>query len=169
MSNSTDYRQSWIPHSNHCTVLEFLFVMLIARKFPIFHLWSYKAPRNLEHITIQVSLIAHLVSLMYFIFIVTFLKSMKYFWRLYLYENIIILIKHQIVWCPKFQIKSVMFEKQQQQKKKKTLTRRRWNRTTEHVSSPTDLKSALHTNEDHPRILCISYVISIEHDTCIYI
>ena len=38
-------------------------------------------------------------------------------------------------------------------KKKKIfiITRRRWNRTTEHFSSPTDLKSALHTNEDHPR------------------
>ena len=37
-------------------------------------------------------------------------------------------------------------------KKNTTVTRRRWNRTTEHFSSPTDLKSALHTNEDHPRI-----------------
>ena len=45
-------------------------------------------------------------------------------------------------------------EKQQQQKRKikSNITRRRWNRTTEHVSSPTDLKSALHTSEDHPRL-----------------
>ena len=40
------------------------------------------------------------------------------------------------------------------QKKSNNFTRRRWNRTTEHFSSPTDLKSALHTNEDHPRIVC---------------
>ena len=30
--------------------------------------------------------------------------------------------------------------------------RKRWNRTTEHMSSPTDLKSALHTSKDHSRI-----------------
>ena len=37
-------------------------------------------------------------------------------------------------------------------------SRRRWNRTTEHVSSPTDLKSALHTSEGHPRcIFCCCY------------
>ena len=36
--------------------------------------------------------------------------------------------------------------------------RRRWNRTTEHISSPTDLKSALHTNEGHPRIYLKSLI-----------
>ena len=46
--------------------------------------------------------------------------------------------------------------RQKQNKKKNdsvNISRRRWNRTTEHISSPTDLKSALHTNEGHPRII----------------
>ena len=42
---------------------------------------------------------------------------------------------------------------------KKIITRRRWNRTTEYISPPTDLKSALHTSEDHPRILYIYMVL----------
>ena len=45
------------------------------------------------------------------------------------------------------------------QKKKNYKSRRRWNRTTEHISSPTDLKSALHTSEDHPRIIVYIYLI----------
>ena len=42
--------------------------------------------------------------------------------------------------------------KKKQKTKNEINSRRRWNRTTEHVSSPTDLKSALHTSEDHPRM-----------------
>ena len=61
---------------------------------------------------------------------------------LYLYANTVTVLKHQKLKCAKYT------------KKKKNIdfTRRRWNRTTEYVSSPTDLKSALHTSEDHPRI-----------------
>ena len=40
------------------------------------------------------------------------------------------------------------------------LSRRRWNRTTEYISSPTDLKSALHTSEDHPRMFVIHVIIN---------
>ena len=50
-------------------------------------------------------------------------------------------------------------------KKKSNITRRRWNRTTEHISSPTDLKSALHTSEDHPRLKKLKTLLN---KPCIY-
>ena len=80
----------------------------------------------ITHLTFKVEFSLHFYSL-------PLIKFRNIFW-------------HRFLKCVESTLK-----KKKDKKRKMNRTRRRWNRTTEHVSSPTDLKSALHTNEDHPR------------------